>query len=82
LALERRAVLGLDVLLFTSKNSFISEQTDLRDMFRKASKSVYTSNIVVYADSLSLTPSASSADEEGIQMEYSSDCWCSPAIGT
>ena len=37
------------------------KKTDLRDMFKKASKSVYISMIVVPPDSLSPTPSTSSA---------------------
>jgi hypothetical protein len=56
------------------------------DMFKKSSKSVCTSTIVVFPDPLSPTPSTSSAkkteedpddpklaNERDIQMEYSSD---------
>jgi hypothetical protein len=69
----------------------------LRDMFRQASKSVYTSN-VVSPDSLPPTPSTSSAlktpesikedpedsepaDNGDIQMEYCADQLYSPSIG-
>ena len=34
---------------------------DLRDMFKKASKFVHTATVVVYADTLSPIPAASSA---------------------
>jgi len=62
------------------------EQSDLRDMFRKTSKSVGTSTILASPNLMSLTPMPSAtknpehkkddpkpADEENIQMEYSSD---------
>jgi hypothetical protein len=62
------------------------EQFDLRDMFRKTSISVFTSTILASPNPLSPTPSPSAlktsentkedhnpADEENIQMEYSSD---------
>jgi hypothetical protein len=65
------------------------KQADFRDMFKKASKSVCTSNVVISLDPLSPTPSTSSSmktpkhtnKESGdpepadgdIQMEYSSD---------
>lgn len=62
------------------------EQSDLRDMFRKTSKSVDTSTILASPNLMSPTPMPSDtktpgkkkkyskpADEENIQMEYSSD---------
>jgi len=59
------------------------KETDLRDMFKKATKSACTSTVVLSPDPLSLTASVSSApktpvdtqedpepaDEEDIQME-------------
>lgn len=39
----------------------IKKQADKRDMFKKAPKNVCTSTVVVYPDSLSPTPSISSA---------------------
>ena len=61
------------------------EQSDLRDMFRKTSKSVDTSTILASPNLMSPTPMPSTmktpggggnskpADEENIQMEYPSD---------
>jgi len=70
---------------------------DLRDKFKKASKIVQTSSVVVCPDPLSSAPSTSSAmrtpenTEEDpddlkpadgdIQIEYSSDQFYSPSIG-
>jgi hypothetical protein len=54
----RRVAPRQTVLLFTvKKKAVLLKQADLRDMFRKASKSVCTSTIVVYPDYLSPTPS-------------------------
>jgi hypothetical protein len=44
-----------EVLLFTRK-SFIIDRADLRDLFRKTFKSVCTSAIVIYPESLSPEP--------------------------
>jgi hypothetical protein len=63
------------------------KQSDLKDMFKNASKSICTSTIVVYHDPLSPSPSTSSAmktpekteegpepaEERDMQVEYSSD---------
>jgi hypothetical protein len=62
------------------------EQSNLRDMFRKTSKSVCTSTILASPNPLSPTPTPSATktpentkddpkpgDEENIKMEYSSD---------
>jgi hypothetical protein len=54
------------------------KQVDLRDVFKKASKSVCISMIVVPPECLSPTPSTPSAyhtpaDERHIQVEYFSD---------
>jgi len=69
------------------------EQSDLRDMFRKTSKSVGTSTILASPNLSSPTPTPSAtktpentkddpkpADEENMQMEYSSDS-CTAQLG-
>ena len=71
---------------FDQIKASLMEQFDLRDMFRKISKSVCTSTILASPNPLSptQTPSAMKTpentkedhkptDEENIQMEYSSD---------
>jgi hypothetical protein len=49
------------------------KEADLRDMFRKASKSVCTSTVVVSPDHLSPTPSTSPAMKTPQNTEVNSD---------
>jgi hypothetical protein len=84
----RRVVPRSDVLFFSRKKKASSmKQADLRNIFKKASKTVCTSTIVVSPDPFSPTPSTSSAmkapqntkddpepaTEGDVQMEYTSD---------
>jgi hypothetical protein len=82
----RRIVPRPEVLLFIRKKV---KQTDLRDMFKKASKNVYTSTVVVILDAFLLlhqlcqllrlqkteqdVDDPEPADMNDIQVEYSSD---------
>jgi hypothetical protein len=84
-----RVFLRPKILLFTRKKASSMEQTYVREMPKKASKSVCTATILVSLDPLSPTPSNSSAmmtpehrkeepdDPEpvngDIKTEYSSD---------
>ena len=51
----RRVVPRMQVLLFTRKKASSIKQADLRNMFRKSSKNVCTSTVVVSPDPLSTT---------------------------
>jgi hypothetical protein len=84
----RRVFPRPEVTLFITK-SFLSE-LDLGDMFRQASKIIYTLTVVVSPDPMSPAPSSSSAlktpesteeDPDGDnQMEYRADQLYSPSI--
>jgi hypothetical protein len=60
---SRRVVPRPEILIFLKKKTLSMKQVDLRDMFKKASKSGRTSAIVLFPDALSPTPSTSSATE-------------------
>jgi hypothetical protein len=79
----RGVVPGSKVLLFMTKKTLSVKQAVLRDIFKKASKSICTSTVVVSPDSLSPTPTQENtkedaddselADKRGIQMECTSN---------
>jgi hypothetical protein len=80
----KRAVPRPKVMLFMTKKKPVSlKQADLRDMFKKTSKSVCTSTVLVSPDPMFLTTTQENtkedlddpelADERDIQMEYTSN---------
>jgi hypothetical protein len=63
----------LEVLLFNQEKASSVKETDLRDMFKKATKSGCTSTVVLYPDPLSLTVSPSSATKTPVDTEEDPD---------
>jgi hypothetical protein len=57
------------------------KQAALRDMFKKASKSVHTSSVVAPPDPLSPIPSTSAMKTTENTMESTSDQLCSSGTG-
>jgi len=83
MALEESSPKTKSYAFYDKKKPVSLKQADLRDMFKKASKSVCTSTVVVSPDPMSLTTTQENtkedlddsalADERDIQMEYTSN---------